>query len=84
MSMASVPLVPPAVTWTSPGDGSAALDAVRLMGHVSQMLRTCFAAGTPLLTASGSKPIEDFRVGDLLLSASEDDPAGPIEPRRVD
>jgi hypothetical protein len=64
--------------------GSAALDAVGLLGNESQMLRACFAAGTPLLTPDGSKPIEDFRVGDLLLSASEDDPAGPIEPRRVE
>ena len=64
--------------------GSAALDALGLMGNVSQMLRACFAAGTPLLTPDGWKPIEDFRVGDLLLSASEDDPYGPIEPRRVE
>jgi hypothetical protein len=64
--------------------GSAAMDALGLMGNVSQMLRACFAAGTPLLTPDGSKPIEDFRAGDLLLSASEDDPTGPIEPRRVE
>ena len=64
--------------------GSAAMDAVGLLGNVSQMLRACFAAGTPLLTPDGWKPIEDFREGDLLLSASEDDPAGPIEPRRVE
>ncbi|MGO8751258.1 MAG: polymorphic toxin-type HINT domain-containing protein [Thermoguttaceae bacterium] len=64
--------------------GSAAMDAVGLLGNVSQMLRACFAAGTPLLTPDGWKPIEAFREGDLLLSASEDDPAAPIEPRRVE
>ena len=40
--------------------------------------RTCFAAGTPLLTPEGSKYIEDFRVGDLILSRDENDPAGPV------
>ena len=34
----------------------------------------CFAAGTPLLTADGAKPIEQFKVGDMVLSAPEDDP----------
>jgi len=46
--------------------------------HVVGMLRSgwemiqnaCFAAGTPLLTPAGSKPIEDFRPGDRLFSRS--------------
>jgi hypothetical protein len=64
--------------------GSAALDAVGLLGNVSQMLRACFAAGTPLLTPNGWKPIEEFKVGDEILSAPEDDPNGPVEVRRVE
>ncbi len=46
--------------------------------------RTCFAAGTPLLTPDGSKPIDEFKVGDLLLSAPDDDPSAPVQPRRVE
>ena len=34
----------------------------------SLLFNTCFAAGTPLLTPEGSKPIEQFAVGDLLLA----------------
>src|SRR5205807_614531 len=50
---------------------TAALDALGVVGNVAQVLRACFAAGTPLLTPEGSKPIEEFRVGDLVLSRSE-------------
>ena len=44
----------------------------------------CFAAGTPLLTPDGSKPIEQFKVGDVLLSRDENDPLGPISPKVVE
>ena len=44
----------------------------------------CFAAGTPLLTPSGAKPIEQFRPGDLVLSRSEDAPDGPLEVQQVE
>jgi hypothetical protein len=37
----------------------------------------CFAAGTPILTDGGWKPIEDVRPGDRVLSAPEDDPDAP-------
>ncbi len=63
--------------------GQAALDFVGAAGNVAQMTRQCFAAGTPLVTPEGSKPIEEFAPGDVLLSAPEDDPEGPVEPRRV-
>jgi hypothetical protein len=43
----------------------------------------CFGAGTRLLTPEGSKPIEELQVGDWLLSRSEDDAAGSIEPKQV-
>jgi RHS repeat-associated protein len=44
----------------------------------------CFAAGTPLLTPNGTKPIEQFQVGDLVLSSPEDDPNGPVVAKRVE
>ena len=44
----------------------------------------CFAAGTPVLTPDGTKPIEQIKVGDLVLSAPEDDLDGPVQPRRVE
>jgi len=46
--------------------------------------KACFAAGTPLLTPEGSKSVEEFRVGDLVLSRSEHDAAGAIRPQRVE
>jgi hypothetical protein len=46
--------------------------------------RVCFVAGTPLLTPDGAKPIEAFRVGDLLLSRDEHHPEGVVEPKAVE
>jgi RHS repeat-associated protein/uncharacterized repeat protein (TIGR01451 family) len=43
----------------------------------------CFAAGTPLLTPEGSKPIEQFREGDLVLSRDESDPEGVVQAKAV-
>ncbi|MBX9678673.1 MAG: putative Ig domain-containing protein [Gemmataceae bacterium] len=34
---------------------------------------SCFTAGTPLLTPDGSKPIEEFRVGDAIVARDEHD-----------
>jgi hypothetical protein len=48
------------------------------------LLNACFAAGTPLLTPDGAKPIEQFKVGDLVLSAPEENPDAPVAPRRVE
>ena len=47
-------------------------------------LCACLGAGTPLLTPDGSKPIEQFKVGDTLLSSPEDDPEGAVTARRVE
>ena len=44
----------------------------------------CFAAGTPLLTPDGSRPIEQFRPGDWVLSCPEDDPEAVPVPRLVE
>src|SRR5262249_21399522 len=43
----------------------------------------CFAEGTPLLTPQGWKRIEEFREGDVILSAKEFDPAAPVEVQTV-
>jgi hypothetical protein len=47
------------------------------------MGRSCFVAGTPLLTPDGARPIDEFRAGDLVLSRDENDPAAPVVARRV-
>ncbi len=60
------------------------LNAVAAAGNVSALSKACFAAGTPLLTPTGHKPIEQFQVGDLLLSRDEDDPAGAVQPKVVE
>ncbi len=44
----------------------------------------CFAAGTPLLTPTGDKLIEDFKPGDWILTAPEDDPEAPLEAKQVE
>jgi Pretoxin HINT domain len=53
------------------------------VANFAQLSGACFAAGTPLLTPDGSKPIDDFEVGDLVLSRDEDDPDGPVLAKRV-
>jgi hypothetical protein len=57
---------------------------VKLAEDMVDFVKSCFAAGTPLLTPDGSKPIEAFRPGDLILAAPEHDPDGPVTPRRVE
>ncbi len=44
----------------------------------------CFAAGTPVLTRDGSKPIESLRVGDRVFARSENDSEGPIEEKVIE
>jgi hypothetical protein len=53
---------------------------------LAKMLKVpvCFASGTPLLTPDGSKPIEEFRPGDAVLSRSEFDPEGPVAVKVVE
>ncbi len=56
-----------------------------LPGIMCKVLRTgCFAAGTPLLTPTGHKAIEEFEPGDWLLSAPENDPEAAPEPQKVE
>ncbi len=46
--------------------------------------KSCFGAGTLLVTREGCKAIEEFREGDRLLSRSEWDPDGPVEEKVVE
>jgi RHS repeat-associated protein len=46
-------------------------------------LGACFAAGTPILTPDGHKPIEALQVGDRVLSRPDDDPFQPLRPKQV-
>ncbi len=55
-----------------------------VLGNVANVFLPCFAAGTPLLTPTGSKLVEDIEAGDLLLASPEDDPEGPVHPRVVE
>jgi hypothetical protein len=64
--------------------GAAILDGVGVLGNVALMTRACFAAGTPMLTPTGNKPIDQFKVGDLILSRDENNPEGPLEAKVVE
>jgi RHS repeat-associated protein len=44
----------------------------------------CFAAGTRLWTPTGTKPIEEFAEGDLILARDEFNPSAPVEARVVE
>jgi serpin B len=43
----------------------------------------CFAAGTPVLTPSGAKPVELLKAGDLVLARDEKNAQGDIEAKKV-
>src|SRR5262249_18313945 len=45
---------------------------------------SCVPAGRPLLTPAGDKPIEQFITGQLVLSRSQHQATGPIEPKLVE
>jgi hypothetical protein len=53
-------------------------------GKLAGFWRSCFAAGTPLLTPDGDQSIERFRPGDLILARAEHDPSGPVEVKVVE
>ena len=63
--------------------GAAALNVIGALGSMSQLSSTCFAAGTPILTPTGSKLIEEFRPGDWVLSRPSDRPVERPVPRIV-
>jgi hypothetical protein len=47
-------------------------------------LALCFVAGTLVLTPEGTKPIEQIKAGDFVLSRDQYDVSGKIEPKRVE
>jgi hypothetical protein len=53
-------------------------------GVMRNALKVCFAAGTPLRTPDGAKPIETVRPGDLVLSRDEGRPDGLVVAKRVE
>jgi len=71
--------------------GRGLCDAIRTMrAHAREPfsrvlnMKSCFAAGTELLTPEGTKPIQEFRPGDLVLARSEHDSTGPVEAKVVE
>ena len=69
-----------AVTGIDPVQAMAGTVRVANLFRSAQELwnRVCFAAGTPLLTPTGTKPIEKFKVGDVILSRRDDNPNAPV------
>jgi hypothetical protein len=53
-------------------------------GERCGIFQACFAAGTPLRTPDGSKPVEAFVPGDLILSRDEARPDGVVEAKVVE
>jgi len=45
--------------------------------------RTCFVAGTLVLTPDGYRKIEELRAGDVVLSRDQSDPIGKVTPHRI-
>ena len=73
----------------------ASQETAQVIGQLTPMLMSmsfmawgsmtaCFAAGTPLLTPDGEKPIETIRPGDWVLTAPENDPEAPPVLRQVE
>lgn len=50
----------------------------------STAVNSCFVTGTPLLTPTGDKRIEEFRPGDWILSAPEANANAPAEAQQVE
>jgi hypothetical protein len=60
-----------------------ALNMVGARMSFSKLGSACFAAGTPIRTPDGTKPIEALQAGDLILTRAEADPEGPVVVRPV-
>jgi|GEM_PF-2015407 len=63
---------------------SVGLDMLGVYMGARGAFGSCFAAGTPLLTPTGQKRIEEFRPGDWILTAPENDPDAPLEAKEVE
>jgi hypothetical protein len=64
-------------------DAEAAKAAAQSALKAAVTPQGCFPAGTPVRTPWGHKAIEELCVGDVILSADEDDPDGPVLWKRV-
>ncbi len=53
-------------------------------GLLPVLNKTCFVAGTPILTPDGEKEIDELQVGDQVLSRSETDAHGNVRSRSVE
>jgi hypothetical protein len=77
-----------AITYHYTGSVDTALFAANIASMsgslVAKKLVPCFAAGTPVLTPDGEKPIEQLKPGDLVLSRDELDVNGPVEPKVIE
>ena len=62
----------------------AGFDLIGVAGNASQVVRPCFAAGTPIRTPTGSILIENLKVGDTVLSRNEFDPDGLVDGKIVE
>jgi hypothetical protein len=62
----------------------AGFDLVGVAGNASQVVRPCFAAGTPIKTKTGAILIENLQVGDRVLSRNEFDPNGEVDEKIVE
>ena len=62
----------------------AGFDLVGVAGNASQVFRPCFAAGTPVRTATGSILTENLKVGDIVLSQNEFEPEGQVDGKIVE
>ncbi|WP_157369926.1 polymorphic toxin-type HINT domain-containing protein [Zavarzinella formosa] len=49
-----------------------------------QASKACFVAGTPIRGEHGSRPVEEFQVGERVWSRSENDPSGPVELKEIE
>ena len=79
-AFAVIPLASKGVTMLRrAGTAAAERTALEVVGQSS-----CFAAGTPLLTPTGDKLIEEFKVGDQILSRAEDNIDGDVEVKVVE
>src|SRR5438067_10584498 len=54
--------------------GGMLLNSAGAMFSFGRFRQACFAAGTPIRTPEGSKPIEQLQVGDLVLARDEHHP----------
>ena len=53
-------------------------------GQYGTLLKACFCAGTPLRTLFGSKPIEEIKAGEWIVSRDESNPDGLLMAKQVE